>query len=650
MIVSDNTLLNILLPKDNKTLKNVLKESDNKSLQQMVQNKSLPTNEILKNLFNEIKDGNKSNTAIQNMVKNSSLFKNLGSFSNSASTLLNQINKDTSLQKFKPLLESFLKNIKSLDQNSLKDQLSKSGVFLESKILKNSTGSSSIPKSLDTLLTQIKTLLQKVNTPQVKQINDLITKLTQAPTQTNQQQTLKSLVSLLQNISTTLSDKGTQSLSNLTNQLSSLVNKASITESKLENSMTKPAQVLNDKEQINNQTKQLVTQIKNEVLNNTSTNTNKPLLTQLENILKSNDLFIKNDKLIEPKILLNNLLNSNEMKTASVQNKNIANLSLNLQNISNNIETLESKALNLVNIKNEANSLTGELKQNLSSLKLELQNIPSLDLKNINPIISKLESLQSLFAKVENPIGQTQNITEGNKLNFSNNFSNNISSLIVTLKENISNLSTNQNNQNLQNTVLKVIDKLEVIIQTAVRNEGTSINNDMKTMLLQMQDELATKTDVKSQEVFKQIDKMLTQIEYHQLVSYTNNSNFVYVPFLWDMLEDGTIDMKKTDEDKFYCQIHLTLKDFGKVDLMLALYDTNKLDLTIQTQREHFKNTLRDNMQKLKVALNDVGLIPVNVKLLDLNEDNKKDEITEKTQAFVNPYDQTLQPGIDIRA
>jgi len=84
--------------------------------------------------------------------------------------------------------------------------------------------------------------------------------------------------------------------------------------------------------------------------------------------------------------------------------------------------------------------------------------------------------------------------------------------------------------------------------------------------------------------------------------------------------------MKKGEEDKFYCQINLTLKDFGKIDLMLGLYDKNKLDLTIYAQREHFKVAIRDNMQKLKIALNSVNLIPVNIKLLDMNEDEKKRE------------------------
>ncbi|MDD2292529.1 MAG: flagellar hook-length control protein FliK, partial [Aliarcobacter sp.] len=128
-----------------------------------------------------------------------------------------------------------------------------------------------------------------------------------------------------------------------------------------------------------------------------------------------------------------------------------------------------------------------------------------------------------------------------------------------------------------------------------------------------------------------------------------SNSNSVYLPFLWEMLEEGNISMKKIEEDKFYCQINLTLKDFGKVDLMLALYDKNKLDLTVYAQREHFKIAIRDNMQQLKIALNSVDLIPVNIKLLDLKEE--KESSDKPTQAYINnSYNQNLNSSsVDIR-
>ncbi len=149
-------------------------------------------------------------------------------------------------------------------------------------------------------------------------------------------------------------------------------------------------------------------------------------------------------------------------------------------------------------------------------------------------------------------------------------------------------------------------------------------------------------------ELTKQIDKLLTQMDFYQLNSLVSNSNYVYVPFFWEMLEDGTVNMKKTEEEKFFCQINLTLKDFGKVDLMLGLYDKNKLDLTIYAQREHFKTAIRENIQKLKIALNSVDLIPVNIKLLDMKDEKEKE--TPSQVYLNNSYNQTINSGIDIRA
>ena len=651
MLVADNPLLNILLPKENNALKTVLKEADNKTLQSMVQNKNTSPGDVLKNLFDQAKNGTKSNTNIESMLKNSSLFKDLGSFSSSTSTLLDQIDDDSNLSKFKPLLENFLKNISTLDENTLKEQLGKSGVFLESKIAQNSSQTSALPKNLETILNQIQNIVKDLNTPQAKEVSSLISKLIQAnpqTTNTDQLANVKTLVSALQNLSSSLTDKGVEGLSNLTKQLSTMIDKGSLVESKMQNFQTN--QTLDNKSAINNQTKELLTQIKSEILTNNPQNQTKNLLSQIDTLIKSNDLFSKNDKLIEPKALLNQLINSSEIKEASNLNKNVSSLVLNLKNIASDITTLEQKVTNSQSIVNDKSSLIDNLKQNISQLKLELSNMPNVDSKVANQMISKLENLQSIFSKVENPIPSFQNAVASNISTFNSNFASNLNTLLMSMKEDITNLSTNQNNNNAQNNLLKAIDKIEVILQdNTLKNEPKPISNDMKSVLLQMQDELASTTDTKSQDVLKQVDKMLAQIDYHQLLSHTNNSNSVYVPFLWDMLEDGTIDMKKVDEEKFYCQINLTLKDFGKVDLMVAMYDTNKIDITIHAQREHFKTSVKDNLQNLKQALNDVDLIPVNIKLLDLKEENEKTSLDKKTEAFVNPYNNQTSTSIDIR-
>ena len=659
MLVSNNSLLNILLPNDNKVLKDVLKEADSKTLDQMIKNKSVNVNDVLKSLFEDLKTGTKSNATIENILKNSTIFKELGSFSKSISSMIENIDKDVNLQKFKPLLENFLKNIKDLDANNLKEQLNKSGVFLESKIAQSANQNNTLNTSVKNLLNEIQNLIKNIDTPQSKQINELINKVLQNPNSSETITNLKTLTSSLQNLNTNLNTPQTQNLSNLTNQLKSIISDATLIESKIQNNPINTTSNVNPnlKEQINIQTKELLTQIKSEIIQNPSLQ-NKNILSLIDNLLKSNDLFSKDTKLIEPKVLLNNLINSSEIKTLSSTNPNISNTVLNLKNIVENITTLESKTLNMQNITNDKNSLLNNLKENLTALKSELLNIKTIDTTNINQIISKLDNLQTLFTKVEIPNATLlQNLQNTNLSTFSNTFSTNLNTLLLSLKENIVNLTPNQENLNLQNSVLKTIDKIETIIKDSIvnpnilKNESANVSNDMKSILLQMQDELSSKTDTKSLDVLKQVDRLLTQIDYQQLTSLTSNSNYVYLPFFWDMLENGTIDIKKTQEDKFYCQINLTLKDFGKVDLMLGLYDKNKLDLTIYAQREHFKIALRDNLQKLKQSLNNVDLIPVNIKLLDMQEEiNEQDKPTQVYKNNNNPYNQNFDLGLDIRA
>ena len=589
MFISSNNLLNILIPNDNKVLKEALKEADSKTLEQMVKNNSGSVNDVLKNLFENLKNGTKSNASIENMLKNTSALKDLGNVSTNLSNLLESVSKDESLQKFKPILESFLKNIKDMDANTLKEQLKNSGVFLESKLATTPNA------KLENILTQIQNLVKEINTPQAKQVGELLTKLLQTPqNQANSANAdftnnLKSLTTALQNLNTSLTPSQTQNLSTLTNQLKTLVNTGTLVESKIENSVP------------------LDRSVQSSTQGNIQPNTQAPI-QNLKDTLSS----------------LQNL-QSKDILTAQIkENPNTL-----LQNIQ---------------IKDSLNVQTKDL---LLQIKADILQNPTLQNRNILPMIDNLLKMPDLFTKAEN----LQNLTSTNNLStFSNNFMSNLSPLLTTLKENLESL--NPSNSNLQNHLTKLVDKVEHLIQDLVNNPKGEVKvaEDMKTVLLKMQDELATKTDVKSQDLAKQVDKLLTQIDYHQLASLTSNANNVYLPFLWEMLEDGNISMKKTEEEKFYCQINLTLKDFGKVDLMLALYDKNKLDLTIYAQREHFKIALRDNMQQLKVALNSVDLIPVNIKLLDLKEE--KGIVEEPVKIYANNgYNDNFNSSskIDIR-
>ncbi|MCT7501880.1 flagellar hook-length control protein FliK [Aliarcobacter cryaerophilus] len=566
MLISNGSALNILLANNNKVLNDALKEADNKTLNNLLKqdssNSSSSTNtaasSILKEVLNSIKDGTKSNSSLENILKNSTAFKDLGNLSSNLSSLLESIKDDESLQKFKPLLENFLKNIKDVTADNLKEQIKNSGIFLENKLSSNPNA------KLENLLQNISNLLKNIDTSEAKNSSQIID-------------------NILKNIPKDGSLKGSELVNNLKTLVSSLLNLSSS-------------------------------------LNSNQTQTLNNLANELKN-------FIQNGSMIESKT--ENLVQKTLTQTQTSETENI--------NSANNIKSL---------INNQVKELLNQIKQDLTQNQNIIQN------KNILTLIDKLISPPDLFSKSEAILNSVQN---SNISNFSNNFATNLNPLLTALKESLQ--AINPKNIEIQNQINSLIKKVENIIQEYTNNQldnpkdNQKLDNDFKSILLKMQDEVAQKTDIKSQDSLKTINNLLTQIDMQQLTSLVSNSNFVYIPFFWEMLEDGTVEIKEKEEDKFFCQIKLTLKDFGKIDLMLSMYDENKLDMTIYAQREHFKVTLRDNLQKLKLALNEANIIPMHIKLLDMKEESENKE-QKPTNVYQNNYnnDFITSSRIDIKA
>ena len=567
MLISNGSALNILLANNNRVLNDALKEADNKTLNNLLKqdssNSSSSTNtaasSILKEVLNSIKDGTKSNSTLENILKNSTAFKDLGNLSSNLSSLLESIKDDESLQKFKPLLENFLKNIKDVTADNLKEQIKNSGIFLENKLSSNPN------VKLENLLQNISNLIKTIDTPEAKNSSQIIDNILKNIPKDGSLKgsellnNLKTLVNSLQNLSSSLNSNQTQTLNNLANELKNFIQNGVMIESKTENLVPK-----------------------------TLTQTQTP--------------------------------QTEDVDVANTQIKNLIN--------------------------NQVKELLTQIKQDLTQNQNIIQN------KNILPLIDKLISLPDLFSKSEAILNSVQNT---NISNFSNNFATNLNPLLTALKESLQ--AINPKNTEIQNQINSLIKKVENIIQEYTNNnldnpkDNQKLDNDFKSILLKMQDEVAQKTDIKSQDSLKTINNLLTQIDMQQLTSLVSNSNFVYIPFFWEMLEDGTVEIKQKEEDKFFCQIKLTLKDFGKIDLMLSMYDENKLDMTIYAQREHFKVTLRDNLQKLKLALNEANIIPMNVKLLDMKEESETQE-QKPTNVYQNNYnnDFITSSRIDIKA
>ncbi|NQY95416.1 MAG: flagellar hook-length control protein FliK, partial [Campylobacteraceae bacterium] len=234
----------------------------------------------------------------------------------------------------------------------------------------------------------------------------------------------------------------------------------------------------------------------------------------------------------------------------------------------------------------------------------------------------------------------------------------NINELLTSIKTVISSSPSQSNVQSEQ--IYKLLNQLENSIkpnspllsekalQFNPELQKTNINNDIKSMLLQLKEELSQNQSPSQShsEAIKNVDKLLTQVDYYQLMSLTSTSNYIYFPFIWDMLEDGSLSMKKLNDERFFVEINLKLKEYGKVDMLLIMYDENHLDISIFAQKQNLKNEFKEHLQNLKQSLSSVGIVPGTIKLLDLKEENEK---TKEEDSFTDVYEYQTEFGINIK-
>lgn len=319
------------------------------------------------------------------------------------------------------------------------------------------------------------------------------------------------------------------------------------------------------------------------------------------------------------------------------------------QSLQQNIAQLNSnsymqKNTSLQQITQQIDNVIGQLKnptlQNIASIQDQLQQIVQM-LKN-TPNMSNTATL------VDNLISQAKPMA--NEMLLQSNFTQNVSNLVSLFK--------NEVLQNQPNNVMQqfqpLMQKLEAMIQPNVMqqliddknpaNIKQMLQQDFKSVLLQMQDEVKNLDTPVAKDVQKQVDRLLGQIEYFQAYSFASNTQNTFMPFVWDMMKEGEISFKKLKEDRFFVQINLKLKDLGKVDMMVILHDKNQLDISIFAQRKIFKTMVQTTLPKLKQAINQVGLIPFQIKLLDMQED---EAIKNETNAFVQQ--EQIGMGLNIK-
>lgn len=143
------------------------------------------------------------------------------------------------------------------------------------------------------------------------------------------------------------------------------------------------------------------------------------------------------------------------------------------------------------------------------------------------------------------------------------------------------------------------------------------LSQDLKAILSKAGEEIKNSSHPHQADLLKQIDKLALHVDYYQLVSHLSNSSSLYLPFSWDSLEEGNINLKKDKDDKFYCDIDLKLKEYGELKLKMVLYEKNQLNIQIYSNSAEFKDIVKENVGMLRSALIENRITPREIRLFD---------------------------------
>ncbi len=328
---------------------------------------------------------------------------------------------------------------------------------------------------------------------------------------------------------------------------------------------------------------------------------------------------------------------------------------------------------NLSDISTTINELLNTLKSDKNMLPIEktlkgfLINIKDLDentlkqkLENSGIFLeSKLKNAQNPQLKLKTTLKTLFNMLEGSKVFNAKSILQDIKNILQTsVLQNASNeiLAQPQNEntkvlEQLTKNIQKLIQKIEVHLKeppksdpifskesiklldklstlntpeklTSQHNIKKIISNDLKSILLKTSEELTNSSNPNQHEITKHIDKLLLTVDYQQLLSHLSNSSAIYLPFSWEQLENGNINIKKDKKDRFYCDIELQLKEYGELTLKLVLYDKNQLNFHIYSDNQKFKELVKQNIPKLRSALIDTQITPREIRLFTKTKSN----------------------------
>ncbi|MFB1007636.1 MAG: flagellar hook-length control protein FliK, partial [Sulfurospirillum sp.] len=557
--------------------------------------------EVVGQLLSSAVSEAKSKSAIFEILQNNQLFKNMGNFAEDIKSLTSLVKLDSSITKPLALLQLFSKNIEQIDVKMLQEQVKNSGIFFESK-LANIVTQKGVPETIQTLTLELKEHFNNTHqtvTPIAKEITAIMDRL-----------------NTLQDLSSKEAQASLKNLLDLFRQ-----------------------------------------SIKKEI-----TSENPPLFKEVYQTVQKLDYAIEQMDLINSKV--NNYPPSMKVEEHfTTQVKVLLELikenlnSLQLDDLQPEIDQLLTKGTLLKESNSTIPSLTNDTLETVTNeVKKEVIQTPTQSLlKNDNPIDETSLPNEEATKIPELSVSPTSLTTALNNTNLQKSpetVEEALKMVVNRLKQQIEILDTKTIQQAdfidkstiLEQKIHNLI-KPELFVGKAMSQKlsldptDVELLSDMKGVLTKLNDSLAPTPQNK--EALEITNRLLTQIEYHQLFSYVSSSTHLYIPFSWDGLNGGSMMMKQTSDEKFHCQIDLDLEQYGKLNMMLLLSGEKYIDISIAAQKKELGEKITQQLVELKRALNEVGLITGTVKMLEY-----KDVSAVKNDYFSG---EKLQFGINIK-
>jgi hypothetical protein len=182
--------------------------------------------------------------------------------------------------------------------------------------------------------------------------------------------------------------------------------------------------------------------------------------------------------------------------------------------------------------------------------------------------------------------------------------------------------------KNIDDKVLKAkLENSGIFLESKLKNLNPQdakiqelLSNDFKAALLKTKQELQNIPFDNKTQLLNIVDKLSLQIDYYQLLSHLSNGSAMYIPYHFDALEDGSFSIKKDTNNAYFCDIDLTLKEYGELHVRLGIFEKKYLNVNISTPNKELQQRLKSAVKELKEQLNSTGLSIKDIRFIDPTE------------------------------